>query len=77
MRPLPEGTQHGIRLLSLYRQQITEAMSAQEFLAAIRELERIEDELAGVKGMAQFRERVTQVRVACAEYALTEEIDRE
>ena len=52
-------------------------MSAQEFLAAIRELERIEDELAGVKGMAQFRERVTQVRVACAEYALREELDRE
>lgn len=52
-------------------------MSSQEFLAAVRELERIEDELACIKGMAQFRERISQVRIACADYALTEEMDRE
>lgn len=51
-------------------------MSSQEFLAAIRELERIEDELAGVKGMGQFRERISHVRIACAELALAEEIDK-
>jgi len=46
------------------------ASTDDELMAAIRDLEAIEDELSTVHGMTEFRERISQIRMAVVDSEL-------
>ena len=49
---------------------MTDSNTTDEIVSAVERLEQIEDELAGVGGMGEFRERISEVRADLVEAAL-------